>query len=58
MNSFLKRWLLLILVLFTAIFFMGAASKSGIVVLFVLGFLFEGVFWYLALKKNKVNKES
>jgi hypothetical protein len=57
MNNFLKRWLLLIIVLFIAIFFMGAASKSGIVALFVLGILFESVFWYLALKKKKVNTE-
>lgn len=57
MTKLIIRWIFLILLLFLAIVFSGAASKSGIAALFLVGIGFEAVFWYFFTRKKKVVKD-
>lgn len=54
--AFIKRWILLILILFMAIFFYGIGSKSGIVGFFLIGFLCEATFWFYGVANRKFKK--
>ena len=53
MKNIIIRWVALIALLFIAISFYGLGGKTGIFAFILVGFCFEGLFWYLGFMKKK-----
>ena len=50
------RWVFIILLLFLALVFFGAANKLGLIELFILAILCEGAFWYFGLSRFNLSR--
>ncbi|MFT6087358.1 MAG: hypothetical protein ACJAWT_000774 [Glaciecola sp.] len=49
----ITKWLVLLVLIFTAISFYSYGNSTGMFIFIVLGFLFEGAFWLKLFNREK-----
>ncbi len=49
----LYRWLILLVLIFTAISFYSYGNATGAFIFIILGFLFEGAFWFKLFDRKR-----
>jgi hypothetical protein len=49
----ITKWLVLLVLIFTAISFYSYGNSTGMFIFIVLGFLFEGAFWLKLFNRKK-----
>jgi type IV secretory pathway TrbL component len=52
MNT-ITKWLILLVLIFTAIVFYSYGNSTGMFIFIILGFLFEGAFWLTLFNRKK-----
>jgi hypothetical protein len=51
--STITKWLILLVLIFTAISFYSYGNSTGMFIFIILGFIFEGAFWLKLLKRKE-----